>query len=69
MSAISTDLPSTSAAMVTDVVMSTVTPVPLSISARTMATMCRITKKYSVGGTIARSSSLIFSVTLLIRAS
>jgi hypothetical protein len=40
-------------------------PVPLSINARTNATICRATKKNIVGGSSARNSSWIVVESLL----
>src|SRR5437763_9885722 len=65
MSASSTDLPRTRAAIVTAAEVVGAMPVPFSISTRTSATTCRATKKNIVGGIIARNSSLILSDTLL----
>jgi hypothetical protein len=65
MSAISTALPRISAAIVTETEVVGEMPVPLSISTRTYATMCRATKKKIVGGRISRSSSLILADSLL----
>ena len=60
----STDLPRIRAAIAMDTVESGEILVALTIRDRTRATMCSATKKKTVGGIIARSSSLIFSVAL-----
>ena len=65
MSAISTALPRMRAATVIETVVTGASPVPLSVSERTSETMCSATKKKIVGGSIARNSSLILAVTVL----
>src|SRR5688572_32051735 len=64
-SAITTALPSTSAAMVTDTEVLSLMPVPSSISTRTRAMRCSAMKKKMVGGSTAANSSFTFSVSLL----
>src|SRR5690349_11993369 len=61
MSAISTDLPRTSAANVTDTDVPTEIPVRSSISLRMIATRWSATKKKIAGGSIALISSLIIA--------
>ncbi|WP_460902841.1 hypothetical protein [Paraburkholderia jirisanensis] len=61
----STDLPSTSAAIVTDIDVCSERPVPSVVKLRISATICRITKKNTVGGSISKNSCLIVAVSLL----
>ncbi|MNI35701.1 hypothetical protein D3C73_897350 [compost metagenome] len=68
-SATRTDLPNMRAAISTDAETGSSTPDPLIMSARIRATMCRITKKNTVGGSTFRNSCLILSMTVFIGAS
>ncbi|MNL43225.1 hypothetical protein D3C87_1657300 [compost metagenome] len=66
MSATNTDLPSTRDAISTDADTGIEIPVPLIMSARMKATMCRMIKKNKVGGIALRASSFIVCRTAFI---